>query len=256
MGGAVTSHTGNPGVIALFGATSEIGLAIVAEYLTRAPARVILVGRDQPSRSAAAQDLLSRGASSVDLVDFDALDYAGHPAAVAQVFAAGAVDLAIIAFGLLGDTDRLWRDQPRLVDFIGVNFTGAASVGALLVERMLPQGRGQLIVLASVAGEVVRPSNFVYGSTKAGLDAFYHHLGTVLRGTGLSVTVARPGRVKTKMIAHLAPAPLTIAPARAAADIVAAARRGRPLVWTPGVFHWIMLGLKHLPWSIQRHLPV
>ncbi|MDR1388002.1 MAG: decaprenylphospho-beta-D-erythro-pentofuranosid-2-ulose 2-reductase [Propionibacteriaceae bacterium] len=247
--------TGDPGVIALFGATSGIGLAIVAEYLARTPARVILVGRDQPSRAEAAQDLSRRGAREVTTVDFDALDFDAHPAVLERVFADGEVDLAIIAFGQLGDVDRLWRDQPRLVDFIGVNLTGAASVGALLVDRLLPQGHGQLIVLASVAGEVVRPSNFVYGSTKAGLDAFFKHLGTVLKPTGLTITVARPGRVKTKMIAPLAPAPLTITPARAAADIVAAARAGRPVVWTPGAFRWIMLVLKHLPWSIQRRLP-
>ena len=43
------------------------------------------------------------------------------------------------------------------------------------------QGHGTLVVLSSVAGERVRRSNFVYGSTKAGLDGFAQGLGDSLR---------------------------------------------------------------------------
>ena len=42
------------------------------------------------------------------------------------------------------------------------------------------QGFGQIIAMSTVAGEKVRRSNFVYGSTKAGLDAFYRNLGIAL----------------------------------------------------------------------------
>ena len=45
------------------------------------------------------------------------------------------------------------------------------SVGVLLGQRMSTQGYGQIIAMSSAAGEKVRRSNFVYGSTKAGSKA-------------------------------------------------------------------------------------
>ena len=58
--------------------------------------------------------------------------------------------------------------------------------------------------MSSAAGERVRRSNFVYGSTKAGLDGFYLGLGEALREFGVRVLVIRPGQVRTKTtIEHL-----------------------------------------------------
>ena len=63
-------------------------------------------------------------------------------------------------------------------------------------------------MLSSVAGERVRKANFVYGSTKAGLDGFAQGLGDALEGSGAKVLVVRPGFVDTKMTAGLPPAPM------------------------------------------------
>jgi decaprenylphospho-beta-D-erythro-pentofuranosid-2-ulose 2-reductase len=253
----VINATGNPQRIVLFGGTSEIGLAIVAQYLAQAPAHVVLAIRpDSPRRRAARDQVEAWGATSVRLVDFDAAAVADHPAVVERVWADGDVDLAVLAFGQLGEAERLWHDQPRLVDFMNVNLTGAVSLGALLSQRLAGQGQGQIIVLSSVAGEVVRRSNFVYGSAKAGLDAFFRQLGEALRGSGVHVLVARPGMVRSKMTAGLKAAPLTLDPDQAAAQIVAAAQRGQTLVWVPGAFRWVMLALKHLPAPLFRRLPL
>ena len=78
-----------------------------------------------------------------------------------------------------------------------INYTAAVSVGVLIGERMRAQGFGQIIAMSSAAGERVRRSNFVYGSTKAGLDGFYLGLGEALREYGVHVLVIRPGQVRT-----------------------------------------------------------
>ena len=78
-----------------------------------------------------------------------------------------------------------------------INYTAAVSVGVLLGEKMRAQGSGQIIAMSSAAGERVRRSNFVYGSTKAGLDGFYLGLGEALREFGVRVLVIRPGQVRT-----------------------------------------------------------
>ena len=55
------------------------------------------------------------------------------------------------------------------------------------------QGHGTLVVLSSVAGERVRRANFIYGSSKAGLDGFAQGLGDALAGSGAGVLIVRPG---------------------------------------------------------------
>src|SRR5207237_792545 len=72
-------------------------------------------------------------------------------------------------------------------------------VAVPVANRLRAQGHGTIVVLSSVAGERARRSNFVYGSTKAGLDAFFQGLGDALVGTGASVMIVRPGFVHTKM---------------------------------------------------------
>jgi len=249
--------TGNPQRILLFGGTSEIGLAIVAEYLTQAPAHVVLATRaDSAGREAAEARVGAWGAVSCRTVDFDATDTGAHPRVVGEAWADGDVDIAVLAFGQLGDADTLWRDQPRLVSFLETNFVGAVSLGALLADRMAAQGVGQIIVLSSVAGQKVRRSNFVYGAAKAGLDAYFTNLGQALERTGVHVLVARPGMVSTRMTSAMKNAPLTVGPDVAAAQIVAAAQAGQSVVWVPAAFRWVTLALRHIPGPIFRRLPI
>ncbi|MFV0451536.1 MAG: decaprenylphospho-beta-D-erythro-pentofuranosid-2-ulose 2-reductase [Propioniciclava sp.] len=249
--------TGNPQSILLLGGTSEIGLAIVAEYLTRAPARVILAVQPGDRLAAAsAEDLLARGAREVRVVDFDATAFGTHPGVIAEAWAAGDIDVAIVAFGLLGDAEELWRDQARAVQIAEVNYTGAVSVGVLLGQRMSAQGYGQMIVMSSAAGEKVRRSNFVYGSTKAGLDGFYRNLGQALEPAGVKVLVVRPGQVRTRMSAGVKEAPLTVDKEQVARQAVAAAREGKDLIWAPPAFQFVMFILKHLPGPVFRRLPI
>ena len=109
--------------------------------------------------------------------------------------------MAVVAFGLLGEAEEAWQDPDALLELIEVNYTAPAHLGVLLAARMRAQAHGRIVALSSVAGERVRRSNFVYGSTKAGLDGFFLGLGEALRGSGVEVLVVRPGFVRSKMTA-------------------------------------------------------
>ncbi|WP_299562942.1 decaprenylphospho-beta-D-erythro-pentofuranosid-2-ulose 2-reductase [uncultured Mycolicibacterium sp.] len=253
----VIDAVGNPRTILLLGGTSEIGLAICARYLRDNPARIILAALpDDPAREAAVEQMRAAGAKSVELVDFDALDTAGHPAVIDACFAGGDVDVAIVAFGLLGDAEELWQNQHKAVQIAEINYTAAVSVGVLLGEKMRAQGYGQIIAMSSVAGERVRRSNFVYGSTKAGLDGFYLGLGEALREYGVRVLVIRPGQVRTRMSAHIKEAPLTVDKEDVAELAVKAAAKGKEIVWAPPAFRYVMMVLRHIPRAVFRKLPI
>lgn len=248
---------GNPQTLLLLGGTSEIGLAIVEEYLRKAPARVILAALpNDPLREAAVAQVQAAGATKVDLVDFDALDTDNHPKVIDEAWAGGDVDIAIVAFALDGDAEELWQNQRKAVLVANVNYTAAVSVGVLVGEKMKAQGFGRIIAMSSVAGERVKRANFVYGSTKAGLDGFYLGLGEALAPFGPKVTVVRPGMVRTKFSAHVKEAPLTVNREDVAALAVAASDKGKEIVWAPGPFRFVMIVLRHIPRAIFRKLPV
>src|SRR6201997_1737478 len=253
----VLDAVGNPQTILLLGGTSEIGLAICERYLRNAHARILLAAMPgDPGREAAVAQMKAAGARSVELIDFEATDTDSHPKMIDQAFAKSDVDVAIVAFGLLGDAEELWQDQRKAVQIAEVNYTAAVSVGVLLGEKMRAQGFGQIIAMSTVAGERVRRSNFVYGSTKAGLDGFYLGLGDALRPHGVRVLVIRPGQVRTRMSAHIKEAPLTVDKEYVASLAVTASAKGKELVWAPAAFRYVMMVLRHIPRSIFRKLPI
>ncbi|MFC9893096.1 decaprenylphospho-beta-D-erythro-pentofuranosid-2-ulose 2-reductase [Nocardia sp. NPDC127579] len=254
---------GNPQTILLLGGSSEIGLAICAEYLKKGPARVILAMLpNDPLREQASAQLTAAGANTVEIIDFDALDTDSHPKVIDAAWAGGDVDVAIVAFGVLGDAEELWQNQRKAVLTVGINYTAAVSVGVLLGEKMKAQGFGRIIAMSSVAGERVRRSNFVYGSTKAGLDGFYLGLGEALRPFGPRVLVIRPGQVRTTTtLEHwkatgAKEAPFTVDKEDVAALAVSASEKGRELIWAPGQVRYLMSVIRHIPRPVFRKLPL
>jgi len=137
-----------------------------------------------------------------------------------------------------------------------VNYVGAVSVGVLLAERMRAQGHGSVVALSSVAGERVRRSNFVYGSTKAGMDGFFLGLGEAVAPYGVHVLVVRPGFVHTKMTTGLPAAPLSVSAEDVATAVVEGVTGRRDLVWVPGPLRAVMSGLRHVPRPLFRRLPL
>jgi decaprenylphospho-beta-D-erythro-pentofuranosid-2-ulose 2-reductase len=247
---------GKPQSILLLGGASDMGLAVVEEFLKRGPARVVLAARAGDDLSDPVARCEAAGASSVETVDFDATAFDTHEAVIDEIWDKGDIDLAIVAFGVLGDNEVQWHDQKQTVLAAQVNYTGAVSVGVLLADRMKNQGHGQIVVFSSVAGEMVRRSNFVYGSTKAGVDGFFRMLGEALRGTGVRVLTVRPGQVRTNMTKGLDDAPLTVDKQDAAKAIAAGVDNRKTVIWVHPLFRWVMLILKNLPQFIVRKLPI
>ncbi|MFD7702514.1 decaprenylphospho-beta-D-erythro-pentofuranosid-2-ulose 2-reductase [Streptomyces caelestis] len=246
---------GLPQSLLVLGGTSEIALATARRLIARRTRTVWLAGRPSPGLDEAAGQLRGLGAE-VRTVAFDALDPAAHEDALGKVFTEGDVDLVLLAFGTLGDQAHDERDPRAAVRVAQTNYTGAVSAGLVCAGALQAQGHGSLVVLSSVAGERARRANFIYGSSKAGLDAFAQGLGDALHGTGVHVMVVRPGFVRTRMTAGLPEAPLATTPEAVAAAVELGLRRRAETVWVPGALRVVMSALRHLPRGVFRRLPV
>jgi decaprenylphospho-beta-D-erythro-pentofuranosid-2-ulose 2-reductase len=251
----VINAVGTPQSLLLLGGTSDIALAIARRYAAEHGLRVVLAARPSERREAAAAELREVGCT-VEEVDLEARDPGSHAETITQAFAGGDIDIAVVAFGLLGDTEQAWRDPDVVLELAEVNYTAPVHFGVLLAGRMRLQGHGCIVALSSVAGERVRRSNFVYGSTKAGFDGFFLGLGEALRDHGVQVVVVRPGFVKSKMTRGLDSAPLAVTPEEVAEAVVAAVKGKRQIIWVPPPMRLVMSGLRHVPRPIFRKLPI
>lgn len=243
--------------VLVLGGDSDIAQATLFELIERGTRTIILAGRDTDAMEGRAADLRSRGATDVTVARFDAVDFSSHEAFVASVFdREGDIDLVFLAFGVLGDQLRDENNAARAIQTIQVNYTGAVSVLIPIVERMKKQGHGDIVVMSTVAAERARRSNFIYGSSKAGLDWFAQGLGDALQGSGVSVMVVRPGFVRSSMTAHMDDAPMAVTPQDVASSVVQGIAKGRETVWVPGKLRWVMFVLRHLPRFIFRRLKI
>ncbi|MCM1937980.1 decaprenylphospho-beta-D-erythro-pentofuranosid-2-ulose 2-reductase [Streptomyces sp. G3] len=246
---------GLPQSLLVLGGTSEIALATARRLVARRTRTVWLAGRPSPALDAAAEQLRGLGAE-VRTVAFDALDPESHEAVLGKVFAEGDIDLVLLAFGILGDQAHDEREPLNAVRVAQTNYTGAVSAALVAARSLQAQGHGSLVVLSSVAGERARRANFIYGSSKAGLDAFAQGLGDALHGTGVHVMVVRPGFVRSRMTEGMAQAPLATTPEAVATAIELGLRRRSETVWVPGALRMVMSAVRHLPRSVFRRLPV
>lgn len=242
-----------PGTVVLLGGTSQIGLAIVGRLVARGARTVALAGRDAAALAVAGARL--GGDAKVHTVAYDATDDEGHARVVDELVAmVGDLDLVVCAVGELGEQARLDDDPRATAQLLVSTMAGPAATMLAVAKRMRQQGHGRIVVLSSVAGMRVRAENFVYGAAKAGLDGFAQGLADALVGSGVDVMIVRPGFVRTRMTAHLDPAPFATTAEHVADATVRGLERGDAVVWAPGLLRWVMAVLRVLPRPLFRRL--
>jgi decaprenylphospho-beta-D-erythro-pentofuranosid-2-ulose 2-reductase len=246
---------GLPQTVLVLGATSDIARALLRRLAAARMHTVVLAGRDPDRLLTVADELRGAGVGVVETVAFEATDTDAHGPLVDEVFDRhGDVDLVVVAFGELGDQAALERDPAAAARLARVNYVASVSVGLAVAARLRQQGHGNLVALSSVAAERPRRSNYVYASSKAGMDAFFRGLGDSLRGSGARVVVVRPGFVRTRMTAGMAPLPFATTPEAVADGVLGALASRAETVWVPPVLRWVMTVLRHLPAPIFRRL--
>jgi decaprenylphospho-beta-D-erythro-pentofuranosid-2-ulose 2-reductase len=218
---------------------------------------VVLAARHPERVTTTADELRRAGATDVEVVKFDAAATGAHAELVDDLFDRfGDFDVVLLAFGVLGDHGESATDAEAALEIARVNYLGIISLGIPLAARMRTQGHGTIVALSSAGSGRVRRSNFVYGSSKAGMDGFLQGLGDSLVDTGVKVMVVRPGYVQTKMTRGMKPVPFSSTADDVADAIIDGLARGSETVWVPPILRWVMVVLRILPRSVFRRLPM
>jgi decaprenylphospho-beta-D-erythro-pentofuranosid-2-ulose 2-reductase len=241
-----------PNRILVLGATSAIAMAVMRQLVTPS-AHFFVVARSKEKLTAVAQDLLVRGALRVDMIVADLDDTQAHAQMLAVATSQlGTVDLALLAHGVLGDQPAAERDYFAAEPILVTNFLSPVSLLTWLANYFESLGTGTLAVISSVAGDRGRKSNYVYGASKAGLDAFLSGLRNRSDRSGVQVLTIKPGFVATPMTAHVPRNRLFATPEQVAHGILKAIRTRKDVVYVPWFWRPIMAIIKAVPERIFK----
>jgi len=246
-----------PRRILVLGATSGIAEACCRLWAARGES-LHLVARHPEKLAAMAADLSVRGASvTTTVADLD--DTAGHAELLAHaVDALNGLDIAVLALGVLGDAPAAEVDFAAAAAMLHTNFLAPVSLLTWLAGYCAPRHAGTLAVLSSVAGDRGRKSNYVYGSSKAGLTAYTDGLRNRIDREGVRVLTIKPGPVRTAMTERMPGNAKFADPEAVAATLVKALDRGHgqgpDVIYVPGIWRIVMAVVRLIPESIFKKM--
>lgn len=239
------------GYVLIIGAKSDIAKAVARVYAANGY-DLILAARKSKELEGFAKDLKIRSSKDVSCVDIDVLDFASH-----NKFYEDLVERpvgVVVAAGYLGDQEKAQSDFEESQKIVDTNYTGIVSVLNIIANDFEKRESGFIVGISSVAGDRGRKSNYVYGSSKAALTAYLSGLRNRLFDSGVHVLTVKPGFVATKMTEKMdLPERLTAKPDEVAKAIFHAQKSGKNVVYTKGMWKWIMLTIKNIPeWKFKK----
>ena len=171
------------------GASAGIGAA-TARALSEAGARVVLAARRPERLDAAAAGLEGARTLTLDVRDAEA---------VAAALEDLDLDVLVANAGLARGTATLQEGDPEdWAEVIDTNVKGVLHVVRAALPGMIARGRGDVVLLGSVAGRQVYPGGNVYNASKFAVNALYQALRLDAGGTGVRFTTVDPGMVATE----------------------------------------------------------
>lgn len=244
--------------IAIVGASSDIARHCAMLWLAQGEVEMLLVGRDRDRMAALRERLRAQGgACAIEAAIVDFHDSAAIGAMAASLAAGGPLDIVLIAHGAYPDQLACQADLGQCRSALEINAISPVLFAEAFAGHMQAAGQGTLALIGSLAGDRGRKSNYVYGAAKGMLARYAQGLQHRFAGSGVRVVLIKPGPVDTPMTAVAKAGGTRVAPvAHVARDIVDGIARGRPVVYTPGRWRFIMLALIHLPRRVFNRLDI
>lgn len=179
------------------GASSGIGEALTKQF-SHQGVKLIISARRVDELNRVKDECANQ--EHISVLPLDLADSDSHELATQQAIAAfGQVDILINNGG---------RSQRSLVkdtilqvdrDLMEVNYFGSISLTKCLLPHMLERGSGHFVVVTSLTGIFGTPYRSGYAASKHALHGFFDSMRAELEDSGIKVTIAAPGFVKTNV---------------------------------------------------------
>jgi 3-hydroxy acid dehydrogenase / malonic semialdehyde reductase len=185
--------------VLITGASAGIGAAAAFAFAAEG-ARLLLAARRASKLAEVASRALELGASAVHSIDLDVRNRRAVQRAVDELPPDWAeIDVLVNNAGLSRGMEKLYTGKiDDWEEMIDTNVKGLLYVSRAVVPGMVVRGRGHVITLGSMAGELVYPNGAVYCASKAAARFISDGLREDLLGTPVRVTSVDPGLVETE----------------------------------------------------------
>jgi len=187
-----------PGIDWITGASSGIGRGL-ALRLARAGRQVVVSAR----RAGELEALVAEAAGlpgRIVALPLDVTDAAACRAAVQRIEREqGPLALVVLNAGTHRPVSASGLDPDDFRALLELNVMGTVNALAAALPPLLARGRGQVAVVASLAGYRGLPTSAAYGLTKAGLINMTEALHPELRAQGIKLQLVNPGFVRTPL---------------------------------------------------------
>lgn len=249
-----------PRTMVVMGASSDIARAVIREFAADGWSFHLLArnqeGLDRISADTAVRYGVRITASTYDVAwDVEHQTTVWKEAMDTVAEGGGHIEALCCAVGLLGNQKEDEKNPDAELMVIRTNFTGLLPVLSSAALYFEERRQGKLIVISSVAGLRGRASNYIYGSAKAGLNAWLSGARARLAASGVQVLTVIPGFVRTKMTAGLPlPGKLCATPEQVARDIKKASDKGSNVIYSLWFWRFIMAIIIHIPEFIFKKL--
>ena len=243
--------TGKSTSVAVTGGARGIGLAI-AQHLARRGERVAIGDIDGDLANAAAATIEGALGMALDVADADAFDRFLDVAEDAL----GPVDVLVNNAGIMPIGPFLEQDEALARRAVDINVHGPLNGMRAALPRMLDQGGGHIVNIASTAGKVATPGTAIYNATKFAVVGMSDAIRQEYAPHGIHVTTVMPSFTNTELIAGtkgLRGVP-NIEPDDVAAAVLRALDRKPATVVVPGFLRASIAAHELLPTRAQDAL--
>jgi short-subunit dehydrogenase len=235
------------GIVWVTGASGGIGRAL-ARHLAGQGFRVAATAR-RPDALAA---LTRETDGKIIAYPGDVTDAARMAEIVAAIEHEDPIALAILNAGVyhLGD-ERAAFDAEKVWRTIDTNLGGTVRCLDPVLKAMSARGRGQIAIVASLAGYGGIPGSIAYGAAKSAMITMAEALRLTYAERGLTIQVINPGFVDTAMTARNPyPMPFMMSAETAAEIVCAGLARGGFEISFPRRLVWQMKAAMLLPYAL------
>lgn len=240
--------------ILILGATSMIARSAAASWAKRG-CDIYLASRDWQELERIASDISIRYDVAVQHAVFDIEKVHQHEEFVEKIMReTGGLYGVLLACGYLGNQAKALVDFAEAKKIIDVNYVGACSILTHCANALSKQSNGFIAAISSVAADRGRQSNYVYGSSKAGLSVFLDGLRNRLHSQGVHVLTVKPGFVDTAMTYGRPGMFLVASPEAVGEAIVKAAEKRKNSVYIPWFWGIIMKIICCIPEVLFKRL--